>query len=774
MPKYKILLASSCKPACARLAARLSAMGYAVACAQSLDELKTFCAGSSAFAILLDCRLAASLSGAKKLAQRITEEFAVPVLISSGKAKASSGPLFPELRQELEALKNSARARKRVAADKRWLEPLLMSVSDALVAVDSKGVVNFMNSAAETLSGLSAQRCIGSKVDAFMRLIHENGGAPLDNPVFEAMARRKHVRAPLDILLATEAKRTFVGCKAAPVYSEGGAVRGAVLSLWDVTVQKMAKMELQLSEEQYRTLVENAGSVILRTDKAGKIIFFNAYAQRFFSCREEALRGREFDKALKARLSDTLPLLLSHMAAAPDKAYSLELEHDAGRAEPVWLSWTFKAARSKSGRMEILCVGVDITPLKDAQKELARANELLEQRVAERTRELGDAYEKLKEAHQSLIQLEKMAALGRFSAGIAHEIKNPLGIILSGAEYLLMKGTARAQYSEAELSLIDQRELVAALERDAILPAGTQDYLSALNAVVADTGLYDKHFRADKRLRERRDITRLAMASEEFRRQPRSELLPHEICAAEFLNRLCLEAAYPGLSPHSPGAETYEALLKIKEAVLRADTIVKNLLKFSRPSDLKREVLPPEEAVESALSNIPEQERARAGIQTSYEKDLFIEGDRNQLVQVVINIITNALQSIAAGAQGRLFIRTYKSASAAGTEPMCVIEVRDNGVGISKDNLPRLFEPFFTTKVYDKTIASKGKAGLGLISKAGEAVQGTGLGLSVSKAIMSRHKGDIQVQSVEGSGTVVCLKLPLSSKKNNTTGSALL
>ncbi|NLO92319.1 MAG: PAS domain S-box protein [Elusimicrobia bacterium] len=758
MSRPEIIILSRDMRAVSRLSGRLSRLGFAAIPAQSYDEAAV-ALHKCPCAVLLDRGFGRSSVALKNFSAKAAG-LGLPVLASEPGAALN----FPNLKRELGLLSALRRRTAKPAAGKDWLEPLLMGVSDGLISVDKSGAVNFMNAAAEKISGLSAKRCIGRKLDGLFRLVFEHGGKRLDNPVHEAMSSGKTLRAPLDIFLVAGRKKVPVGCKAAPVFGPGGAVCGAVLSLWDVTVQKKAKLELERSEEQYRTLVENAGSIILRTDISGKIIFFNEFGQRFFSCSEQQILGRYFDKALNARLPDAMPLFWNEIKALSEKPYSRELEHAGQKGADVWISWTYKSVLNKEGRTEILCVGTDVTPLKNVQRELAQANERLEQRVEERTRELVAAYAKIKEAHQVLIQMEKMAALGRFSAGIAHEIKNPLGIILSGTEYLLMKGVVRAQFTVQEQDEESRRIFLAALERDGIASTAVPDALEALNLLLEDSGLYERYFQAHPALVQRRDITRLAAASVQLRRVPRSELLPHEACAIEFLNRLCLEGVYPDLCPRSPGAEIYESLLKIKEAVLRADVIVKNLLKFSRPSEMKREVLPPEDMLEAALSNIPDKEKSRVRIETAYESGLLVEVDRNQLIQVFINLLVNALQSIPAKMEGRLRVTTRRDKGDSGFEQQCRIDIHDNGCGIKKEDMARLFEPFFTTKVYDKTAGGKENVGL-LLGQRPEAVQGTGLGLSVSKAIVNNHKGEIKVASTEGAGTVVSVILPLVSKK---------
>jgi signal transduction histidine kinase len=101
-----------------------------------------------------------------------------------------------------------------------------------------------------------------------------------------------------------------------------------------------------------------------------------------------------------------------------------------------------------------------------------------------------------------------------------------------------------------------------------------------------------------------------------------------------------------------------------------------------------------------------------------------------------MNIVSNATEGMAVRGGGVLNIETSHSTK----EDNIVIRFKDSGVGIPRQNIPKLFEPFFTTK-------KKGK--------------GVGLGLSVAYGIVKEHGGDIYVNSKEGKGTTFKISLPL-------------
>jgi signal transduction histidine kinase len=104
--------------------------------------------------------------------------------------------------------------------------------------------------------------------------------------------------------------------------------------------------------------------------------------------------------------------------------------------------------------------------------------------------------------------------------------------------------------------------------------------------------------------------------------------------------------------------------------------------------------------------------------------------DRGRLGQVLVNLIQNALHALPEGrssGENLIEVVTHRS-----SERMVVVEVRDNGVGIAPDIVPRIFDSFFTTRAVG---------------------EGTGLGLAISKRMVADHGGHIEVESTPGVGS---------------------
>lgn len=164
---------------------------------------------------------------------------------------------------------------------------------------------------------------------------------------------------------------------------------------------------LKRSEENYRRLVQDANSIILRMDTKGRITFFNKFAQKFFGYREKEILGKSVIGTI-VPITDAagkdLKVMIDDIVHHPGRYVTNENENMMRSGERVWISWTNKALSEHKGHAkEVLCVGNDITKVK-------KAEELL--------KEMSD---------------RKSA----FVANVSHEFKNPLGIIKESISLIL-------------------------------------------------------------------------------------------------------------------------------------------------------------------------------------------------------------------------------------------------------------------------------------------------------------------------------------------------
>ena len=172
----------------------------------------------------------------------------------------------------------------------------------------------------------------------------------------------------------------------------------------------------------------------------------------------------------------------------------------------------------------------------------------------------------------------------------------------------------------------------------------------------------------------------------------------------------------------------------------RAARIVQNLLEFSRPASPQKKPVDLNSIIERTLQlHEHSLRRNQVAVDFTPETNLpVVVGDANQLIQVLLNLITNAEQAIREVREsGRIRVRL------APLSRNVVITVQDDGVGIPPESLPKLFDPFYTTK----------RPG-----------GGTGLGLSICLSIVREHGGTIEAESLPGGGSAFKIYLPVVSE----------
>jgi two-component system NtrC family sensor kinase len=165
-------------------------------------------------------------------------------------------------------------------------------------------------------------------------------------------------------------------------------------------------------------------------------------------------------------------------------------------------------------------------------------------------------------------------------------------------------------------------------------------------------------------------------------------------------------------------------LERIKDLVIKLRT-------FSRLDEGEFKQVNIEECIESVLTLLQYRLKDRISVVRKYGDDNIIRCYPGPLNQVIMNVISNAIDAVEG--QGVITITTSK------TDSNYTISIADTGIGIPDDIRDRVFEPFFTTKPVG---------------------QGTGLGLSISYGIVKKHGGEIGIKSEPGKGTKMIITIP--------------
>ena len=200
-----------------------------------------------------------------------------------------------------------------------------------------------------------------------------------------------------------------------------------------------------------------------------------------------------------------------------------------------------------------------------------------------------------------------------------------------------------------------------------------------------------------------------------------------------------------------------ELVSQIEEQTERARLIVRSLLEFSRERVFKKETLPLFKIFEETIRFVKGQIPARVAVRLDVPDDIVIFADKQRIQQAFLNLIKNAVESIADEGEVAIKARKHRAADKTGETAelfnylkyrgKCTIEgdtvdieIADTGTGIPPEILDRIFDPFFTTKDVGK---------------------GSGLGLFIVHEIIEEHDGCIAAESKVGEGTKFFMSLPI-------------
>ena len=165
-----------------------------------------------------------------------------------------------------------------------------------------------------------------------------------------------------------------------PYRTADNRIEGVVITYTDITERKRAEENLRRSESNYRELVQNANSAIIRWRRDGTITFFNEYAQAFFGYSADEAVGRNVNLLMPERESTGagLTTLIQGIVTEPEKYANNVNENVCRDGRRVWMAWTNRPIFDENGQVaEILAVGTDITDRKQAEEALHES----EQRV---------------------------------------------------------------------------------------------------------------------------------------------------------------------------------------------------------------------------------------------------------------------------------------------------------------------------------------------------------------------------------------------------------
>lgn len=255
-------------------------------------------------------------------------------------------------------------------------------------------------------------------------IVHSDDRAILQRHMEAVLANEPHESEFR--VLASDGEVRWVSHRTMPIMDPlVGHVTGYYAAGQDVTDRKRNEVALRESEEKYRQLVEDAGSIILRLGPDGTIWYVNEFAERFFGYEPGELLSRDVAGTIVPVLdSEGAPMgdIVRKICRDPSGNITHQNENVRKDGTRVFVAWTNRAIVGENGSpLGILCVGNDITRLKEAEDENRQLYAELEERVRKRTEDLAAANRELES----------------FTYTVSHDLRSPLRAI-DGYTYILL------------------------------------------------------------------------------------------------------------------------------------------------------------------------------------------------------------------------------------------------------------------------------------------------------------------------------------------------
>jgi len=630
---------------------------------------------------------------------------------------------------------------RKPAHSQEWFETALASIGDAVITTDKDGRVSFMNPVAESLTGWKLSDAAGKPLTHVFHIVNEDTRRPAENPAARVLCEGVVVGlANHTVLIARDGTERAIDDSAAPIKSLEGRVDGVVLVFRDVTERRRTERALQLSEERFRLLVEGTRDyAIFMLDPRGHVSTWNVGAMRIKWYQANEIIGKHFSVFYPPEaVASGWPQKELETAAATgrfeDEGWRLRKD-----GSKFWANVILTALRDEAGKLiGFSKITRDLTERMEADTRI-RQSERRYRRLFETSRDgillVEPTTGKVVDANPAASELfgrpcEKLVGKELWELGIFKNAEANQGFLRR------MEERSRSRYDSLTLA----RSGATPLELEFIG-----------NAYVTETGtVIQCNFRD---ISERRQLARAqeeAEASADLHRRKDEFLamLSHELRnpLASLVNGVHLLR----LQEADENAIQKQARTIIERQVGHLTRLIDDLLEVSRISTgrirLHRENIDARGVVQRAVEMVrPLMMERHHELTIDQPPDpVWLYADPTRLEQVLANLLNNAAKYTDPGG------RIVATVEPDGDE--VVLRVRDTGVGIPPELLPRIFDLF--TQAERSLDRSQG---------------GLGIGLTLVKRLVEMHGGTAEVHSALGQGSEFVIRLPSGTRPDHET-----
>jgi len=493
----------------------------------------------------------------------------------------------------------------------------------------------------------------------------------------------------------------------------------------DITERKESEEALRETKDYLHNLLNYANTPVIVWDNEQKISLFNNAFEALTGYKKGSMLRRSID-VLFPPLQKTEILQTIERAMAGEKWQSVEVPILCKDGETRIALWNSANVQDKAGNIVgTIAQGQDITERKESEEALRETKDYLDNLLnyANAPVIVWDNEQKISlfnNAFEALTGYKKGSMLGRsidvlFPPLQKTEILQTIERAMAGEKWQSVEVPILCKDGETRIALWNS--------------ANVQDKAGNIVGTIAQGQDITERKRLQEALLKSERLAAIGQLASAVGHEIRNPLGVIKN-SAYFLNMMLKDVADEKVVKH----------LKILEKeVNSANLIISDLLDFARKKPLTLVKTDLNETVKNTLSKITVPENIKVEIKLGEISKMLLDEERVQ--RVCHNLILNAVQAMPEG--GKLAIQTTKQDDSA------KLIVRDTGVGIPKEIVPRLFTPLFSTKA-----------------------KGIGLGLVICKQIVEGHDGNITVDSRVGEGSTFTVKLPIRTEKKNSEPSA--
>ncbi|PYU52505.1 MAG: hypothetical protein DMG48_04275 [Acidobacteria bacterium] len=610
-----------------------------------------------------------------------------------------------------------------ISRSQQGYRDLIDSFDDILLAVSLDGQIRAVNRSFSDLVDTPFQQIIGKPLADFVQESSGEGARLVERAMTRFMERRQWAGV-IQVRLKSQSSPFFFDC-VAHAMMRGDKIGGITVLARDISA-------LRKNEARFTELFESLQEGIYITTPDGTIVDVNPALVRMlgYDSKEEVLKRRVPEIFVDREERKLIKEEVERQPMIQGKEITL-IRRDG--TSIVCLN-TAAAVRDNSGRvLRYQGALMDITERREMERRLHQQQEF--------ARRLVDSFPDL------ILVLDANAHY----TFVSPRCKDVLGYDIEEAQNMAFGGRTHPEDLPAAESLY--QDIIAGRQSFASLEIRVRHKLGEWRRIRFNfSPLADEKGNIEGVVLSGRDVTDLKRLEEQLIQAEKLAAMGQMLAgvAHELNNPLTAILGVTELLRERQGEDdsTKRQLELTHRQARRAARIVQNLLEFSRPASPQKKPLDLSNLLERTLQ-LHEHSLRRNNVEVDFrlQPDLpSVIGDANQLIQVFLNLITNAEQAIREVRDtGRIQIRAGRNGN------QLAITVQDDGVGIRPESLPRIFDPFYTTK----------RPG-----------GGTGLGLSICMSIIREHGGNIEAETLPAGGSAFTIYLPIAPVESPGTPSA--